>query len=338
MADFVKRRFFNKMFKRTLNKNHSKYPQLNSHELSLLFVHVPKTAGTSFRNSLVQHVELCMDYGSSAAETSKCVKKFIYEKNDVFQFQEQFRIEGFQGLTGHFPLAKYIDLIEINHSVMFLREPFQQLLSHYNHHVNHLGFAGSIERFMHQPRNVNFQFRQFSNIPVELVGLVGVTEKYEQSLELINHTYNFGLDVLRDNANLNKVIEIFPEELREQFEELNKKDISLYTKAVELHAQRLEYLKQDKTWTHLYARVNKQGVLTGCAYQAKGSNSVEIEIYIDGTFHSSHTANKFFGLFPKVKFPRNRYIGFGCRIAGYSVQSKIEIKVCSSGQIYQVQP
>lgn len=325
------------MFKEIL-KRYIK-PALNKGDaLEVLFVHIPKTAGTSFRAALSKKLNLCLDYGINARETSECAKFYIYGKHDFYGFYKSIEQEGYHGTSGHYPLAKYIDLVPAFRSILFIRNPYQQVLSHFNHHANHLNYSDSLEVFLREHRNINFQFRQFSTIPIELIGLVGITEKYNESIVLASELLNVELESLEVNVNNNRVIQEFPDNLKCLFDDLNRSELILYDKAVSLFDQRILMRKKNLPWTYLYAKVNQNGLLTGCAYQSESQEPIKIDLYIDGVVVSHKLCNSFFGLFPKMNFPRKRYVGFSYIIENYSMDLDIEVKVCSSGQIYKVRP
>ena len=64
----------------------------------LLFVHIPKTAGTSFRkaySSLIPAHKTYCDYGEESVETSPVIQKWIIEKGDFLAFKKR----GFNSLV-----------------------------------------------------------------------------------------------------------------------------------------------------------------------------------------------------------------------------------------------
>jgi len=66
-----------------------------------LFLHIPKTAGTSFRIALEsQNIKLVFDYGNTAKETSNFLHKTLYQK-EYQSFIDLFYNQGYQGIYGH---------------------------------------------------------------------------------------------------------------------------------------------------------------------------------------------------------------------------------------------
>lgn len=75
----------------------------------LFFVHVPKTAGTSFRKSAeeclgVDAVEY--DYEPTSLETTDIIRRWVYEKNDFFELNNHFQTSCMSFLSGHVPASK----------------------------------------------------------------------------------------------------------------------------------------------------------------------------------------------------------------------------------------
>jgi hypothetical protein len=79
----------------------------------LLVVHVPKTAGTSFRQALEKYFgqsQVIRDYGPDAPATSEVVQDFLYRNEK--KKQKPVLIEAISNsaakvLIGHFVLRKY---------------------------------------------------------------------------------------------------------------------------------------------------------------------------------------------------------------------------------------
>jgi len=103
---------------------------------SFVFVHIPKSAGTSFRLGADQYFGermVCSDYGPKTQETSEDVKDWIYKGNNFWGFTKAFREKGYRYLAGHFPAIEYALLFGVEHMITLMRDPVQLVISEYNH-------------------------------------------------------------------------------------------------------------------------------------------------------------------------------------------------------------
>ena len=127
---------------------------VQEHFSPLFFVHIPKTAGTSFRHALEEYFGsefVCRDYGPQQNQTSLEVLSYVYENMDLYKF-----FQGFDGqykvLTGHVPAGKYVSSIGVHRIISFVREPVKAVISHYRHHFSDGRFEGSLEDFYRDKR------------------------------------------------------------------------------------------------------------------------------------------------------------------------------------------
>src|SRR3546814_2939035 len=51
-------------------------------------------------------------------------------------------------IGGHVPAIRYLPMIPVARSFTFIRNPVDQLMSHYEHHVRNFGFQGTLEAFI----------------------------------------------------------------------------------------------------------------------------------------------------------------------------------------------
>jgi hypothetical protein len=182
------------MIKKTIKRLLALKPKKHSKECrSLVFVHIPKTAGSSFREALERSFYVYKDYRSNSAETSSVIKQYSYDNNDLFSLKKKTLNKRSVCIVGHIPILKYLGFVPIEHTVTFVRKPVEQLLSHYNHFVNEHGFTGDLAEFIQKPFNKNFQSKFIQGLPLGLVGHIGLTERYDESIEMINKQYDLNL-------------------------------------------------------------------------------------------------------------------------------------------------
>lgn len=334
------------MIRRLLKKT-TKTPPNTSDEVMestikpLFFVHIPKTAGTSFRKALEAMQPMEKDYGANACETSVLVRTFMHDNVTPYALKQEMLAKPF-ALTGHVHIQKYADFFDIRNIVTFVREPIGQIVSHYNHFINHNGFKGDFAQFYRAGQFRNVQARYLNGFPLTLVGHVGITERYDDSLTLINHCLGLALVPLRKNIGerTSQQKNELPHSVIEELMQFNELDVQSYKQAVEIHQQRKELLVQGKEWSHIHAYVNANGVLHGCAYFSASEEPVNLIVKINGEEKATVVAQEFCGLFPKFNFPRQRYVGFSLPLAKFrdSGIGELQLMVTTTGQTYDVEP
>ncbi|GHA39884.1 sulfotransferase family 2 domain-containing protein [Photobacterium aphoticum] len=305
----------------------------------LFFVHIPKTAGTSFRRALEEMQPMELDYGINARASSSLMHTHMYDSPDPYALKQVMGEAPF-ALTGHVHLQKYADFFDIRNIITFVREPIAQIVSHYNHYVTHHGYDGSFSKFYRAVPFRNVQARYINGFPVTLLGFTGLTEHYNDSLALINHGLELELAPLKQNiaAKTHQEKETLPQAVVDELAKLNQQDMRLYQQALGLHHQRMALFGQQKPWAHLHASVNSNDVLHGCAYFASGEEAVTLVVKINGEEQAIVTAQEFCGLFPKFNFPRQRYIGFSLPLSKWRDVgiTELELVVSTTGQTYRV--
>lgn len=311
--------------------------QTKANQTNLLFVHIPKTAGTSFRKSLEKaDCEMFYDYAAENPVTSKVVCSFIYEQNDFLKFKAYFDKPLGRVLSGHFALNKYSNFVDSNAIVTFVREPVQQVVSHYNHHVKLSNFEGSITDFIHSDKFKNNQSKMLASLPLSLIGFVGVTESYQESLNCLQRFSGLEVLELHDNVNLSPSVQVtaLDARLKKEIEDLNRQDVELYKNAMELLSCRVKFCEKYNPDLWVYSLISSKNYeLRGCAFFHGDSSAVELSIYQDNKLVDEVVANQFCGLFPKVNFPRGRYIGFACNMRRLDKSKEIKVLVKSTNQL-----
>jgi hypothetical protein len=300
---------------------------------SFLFVHIPKTAGTSFRKSAEVKYSTVADYGKESIHTSGIVKEYCYKKQDMYALKRSFDKEK-SILFGHFLCQKYIDFVDVRHIISFVRDPFEQVVSHYNHSVRHLGYEGGFNDFIDMPKHYNIQSRYLNTLPAALYGFIGSTTNYKESLSFINKRYGLGIDLKQDNVGQENVQTRDSLTLMQckKIEINNSQDIILHNQAKVLFAQQVTYQKNKQVWVHGCGHINPNNLLVGCAYYGQSDEAVQLELFINNELVNQAMANEFTTLYSKATLPRSRYVGFHLNLNHFENVKQIQLKVKKTGQ------
>ena len=303
-----------------------------------VFVHLPKTAGTSFRNALEKHFNVVNDYGVDAAETTAQIRELAYgESADLYKLQQWFLNEN-AWLCGHYPLIKYSNFARVDRLVTFVREPVSQIISHYNHFKNHKDYNGDLESFVKNPSFRNLQARMLANVPLGLIGHVGITKSYQESVDLVNHHLKMNLPVLTSNASKHKVLstDSISEQQHQVIKNHNGRELALYKHCVWLHESRYKLFKEGKPWVYGFAAINPNNVLHGVAFYDDNDDVVELSIVIDNKVVATVIAEHLHHGHGGLIFPRNRYVAYNFRLNALNddvfIDKTINVVVKNTGQ------
>jgi hypothetical protein len=220
----------------------------------LISVHLPKTAGTSFRASLEKHFgsSLKADYQDIPINLPTWKRNSMALCNAVSHTFNDF--SGTECIHGHFLPVKY-RLLEIKRPltyVTWLRNPVERVISHYYFWKTHLPPVlpplhakmvreeWTLERFCLGTEMKNLYHQFLWGFPIEKFIFIGITENYAEDFGWFSRNY-----LGSESSDLVLNTTEYPESKTVTGEFLkaiaihHKKDIELYTTALELRKKRL---------------------------------------------------------------------------------------------------
>lgn len=340
MRGFVKKlglRSVNTRGRDTYSRNvRSSETQMN--ESPQFFIHIPKTAGTSFKKAVSEFYgekNIIRNYGSNSSETDIEIKKALDGETFLGDLDSILNADGsFKIYLGHVHAQSARHLFQSTNVFAFLRNPVDQVVSHYNHYRRWYNYKGSLRDFVTTAGFQNVQSKYLRGIPLYITGLIGLTESFEDSINLYNHYYKANLEVRNDNVNGNRVIDKVCLEDQSLIKACNKEDLDLYEKAKILLDQRIDLLARNLIWTFGYIhRYNaEKNVIFGVAFQVRSEKPIQIDLMIDGVKADTVKANQFRPGFAHWNVPNFNHIGFQFSLPKGKKPEDIDVLVAGTGQ------
>jgi len=279
----------------------------------ILFIHIPKTAGTSFRVAAEEYYHkenIFYDYSPHFKETSKCIIEMIYEEQDYYQLYEHISKLDKSFLSGHFSVNKYAPLYDTLNVVSFVRNPIEQVLSHYNHYKNTHKYEKDFNSFIKEPRFQNVQSKNLGGKPISFYGFIGLTEEYELSIDMFNILYDTKLKYKHINVKQKNSLNIedLDEDTLKYIIRLNEKDIKLYEDVKKQFEVRKELHSKDLPFTHGVIQKITSNQISGIVFQKDSAKTIEINIYAGCQYLETVFAKKL--RTGQRNVPRKGFIGF----------------------------
>ncbi|MFS1523012.1 hypothetical protein ACL7TT_02680 [Microbulbifer sp. 2304DJ12-6] len=303
----------------------------------LLFVHVPKTAGTSFRLGASAYFgddSVCFDYGPNSSETSDVVRKWMGQNPDHWSFFREIKYGNKRLLSGHSNAMRYLPVFGLENTVTILRDPIQRLVSEYMHFSRHHGYEGDFESFYKKPTFTNRQGSFFKGLPWPVLGFIGLTERYEESLRLLNRKYDVDIPILTRNlwrSDLREKYELPPNQLTE-LRKRNADEIGLYEKAVSQFEWRVLLSQEGEKFVAGLISTQNKGRILGCAIPEQGDDAVVLRVIIDGVDKGEVLANENRPGLRANGARRGGFVGFSIDVSGFPEGAVLECKVAETGQ------
>ena len=167
----------------------------------IVFVHIPKTGGTSIRIALERAAadhRILRDYQGHPLGSSDLAQ--VQDKDGrVSGFREHFF--GTPGilLSGHFPASRYWPFFNAESFVTFLRHPVDRVLSSYAAWVKNGRWTGTFEEFIAMPSMGKRLSAYLTGVNFDAFGFIGFMEEFDASVRALSQFVGAELQVLRKN-------------------------------------------------------------------------------------------------------------------------------------------
>ena len=262
-------------------------------QFPIIYLHIPKTAGTSFRVSAEEYFgeeSLLHDYGENSAQTSEEILTGYYQSEDKTALRKFGLTKKFLG--GHFSLPRYREVFPDSPIVTFFRDPVNRVVSEYVHFTNHHNYTGTLETFYRSKDFQNRQHRSLGGLKPTDLDYFGMTERYEESLKMFNAQFGTHLKYSVLNTGTTR---LQPTESQiEEIKHLNQADIETYQCALESFEIQSSSIKSTLTTANTY-RSNLGGIrneqLCGWIFKSGSLTPIEIVITVNGEHRLTTMAN-----------------------------------------------
>ncbi len=218
----------------------------------LIFVHIPKSAGTSFKGLLKKIYKpseiIVVDSDGWYKDMNYSVAANRTNLPGAQQIQPPASVKC---ITGHFNASCFVNLYPNADYITWVRDPIQRMISHYNYYLRIGAYYGQIaptkrsydiidlETYATHSYNVNFM-TQLINIPLTKFKFIGIVEKYDEEIKRFKETFGIDINEESQHYNLNpekkSVQETYnvSDEQKEKLMKLHAEDYKLYNECLKL--------------------------------------------------------------------------------------------------------
>jgi hypothetical protein len=223
-------------------------PLIDASNLVLISLHIPKTAGTSFRNILVKV------YGEKAVVRFDMINEKIYINEQLFSGTELPSY--IKVIHGHFVYSELTEQIKLPHHVKhvtWLRHPVSRVISNYfylaemmnyymQEEVHHIDIISKMQRTLTEyaadEKNRNRISKFLAGISLSDFDFVGLVEYFEEHLYQMSEKLGWPKQIAPVHYNATGRIKKgdgVDEELKTKIARWNDLDMILYKTACDLN-------------------------------------------------------------------------------------------------------
>jgi hypothetical protein len=286
---------------------------------TIFFVHIPKTGGTSFRKALereVGKINSYYDYGKESEVTNPLILQASYQDQNIngLLALPELNTQSKNMLCGHTRITKYAQLVSPSNIITFIRDPIERVISHYEHLKRQGSFDADLLDFCRTEKYRNLQSKFLKGYPLELIGFIGITELFEQSIDVFEQQYNLPIRELKLNQNTKKPINKkykIDKEILSTIASMNEEDITLYNDAKTIFNDKYKFINESayKIYGHI-DEVNQNFVKGWCYINNEPKKSIIIDVFINNKLSASVIADKCRPKMRRLNTPNKGFIGF----------------------------
>ncbi len=218
------------------------------HNLELISLQIPKTAGTSFRNILKavygNNVVIRFDINEDVIKINE--KKFTGSK-----LKKRTKV-----IHGHFEYTSIKKNIELSNSIpiiTWLRDPVERVISNYfylkkiiqeklneNNTDSNLGnrMLKSIEEFASFEENRNRMSKFLKGALLEDFFFIGIVERFEEDIKTLSQLLDWKSYPIKRQNQTSKEMELITTSIREEIKKLNEQDVDVYKEVLNIRKKR----------------------------------------------------------------------------------------------------
>ncbi|CAN5268285.1 hypothetical protein BH10PSE6_BH10PSE6_34730 [soil metagenome] len=268
-----------------------------------MFVHIPKTAGTSVRNMLAGALPTAVKIFDYWEDTPKVPGDFIDAFTDGIRTPERF-VELRSSMprdqqvlvSGHIPVIHLIGAFHPASFVSLLRDPVDRIASNYRYHVMRSRFSGTFAEFLELPSQINSQSQWLQGTDLRDLGFVGLVEFMPEMVQALSRHLGVKLRMRHDNITGRSPRPTIDAAIRARILALNEDDVNLY-RHVEAN---LDYFTNYRARRSISSKLGRgkvyrtpEGTLQGWALARDSSQLAEIELRIGGQVMQRCYADQF---------------------------------------------
>jgi len=215
--------------------------------VKIFFLHLPKTGGVSFRNECVRYFgpeRSVTLYGRDNRTTSAVARNLYFVPEHDLRDGEvresrlvnHIRTHDVDFFSTH-DFRAFLEYFDPAEMVTFVRDPVDRMISHYNFfNLMKKKISGSFEEFYRNPDYHNYQAKLLKDVEISRLGMIGLTERFDESIARINAAFGVALKPRHQNRTFWRPRRIRRANLDDavlaEIRALNAEDTALYEEAV----------------------------------------------------------------------------------------------------------
>lgn len=224
----------------------------------MFFIHIMKTAGTSFRKMLTESLDESLTYPNDK-DLRKTKNGFYPSLSEIIQQMQSGDLRNFQILCGHYPFFLGELVFKEPKYIVFLRDPVSRTISMIEHRklktpaYQKLSYEEILDNEAFVKNQLeNYQTKVFAfngleqcnrdtNMPLKItaenfklaldridkVDIIGITEYFNESINLVEKKFRFNFNKLL-YANRGAYDIQISQKVRQKIVDINEYDLALY--------------------------------------------------------------------------------------------------------------